>query len=381
MKKLLLSIFLFLVLSVGGGLYVLRASSRPVIWLWQVGGDLVGNNHYAWKESRLPKDLSRMELSELAQLRYGEDVDWSGRGTPPDGFDPAGWIEVGKDPGLGVQELHRRGFTGSGVSVAVIDKPFDPGHSELAGRIEYYPIRASSARGFNYRYHFHGVGCATLLAGTTCGVAPEARLYYIAIPDEGGGYPRILANHVLAVQRLLEINSTLPADEKIRAVSISHNVAKSGDVPALARWTAAVAEVEESGIAVIYSDLRTTHRIFTWGGCPPYLDRDNPANYRYAGGAGTFVKGHGKKIVLPGNFRSIGNNRGGYSYTGNGGWSWALPYFAGLAALGWSVDPSLTIDDIYRLVQKTRHVTSGGIQVVNPVGFIEAVERQEGDRT
>lgn len=378
MKKLIVAFLLFLALMAGGALYLPKGRSLPVIWLWQVGGDLVGNNRYAWKESRLPRDLSALSLDDLALLRYGEGVDWAGRGTAVQGFDPAGWIEVGKDPGLGVRELHRRGITGSSVSVAVIDKPIDPGHRELDRRIEYHLVRTRSARGYTYRYHYHGLACATLLAGATCGVAPGARLYYFAIPDESSEYAVALANHILAVERMLEINAALPAEEKIRVVSISHNVAETRDAQAVARWDSVVNRARESGIAVVYSDLKTTHSVFTWGGCPPYLDRANAANYRYARNAGTQVKGYKRKIILPGDFRTFGNNRGGYSYTGNGGWSWALPYFAGLATLGWSVDPSLTMDDIYQLVQQTRYVTDHGIQVVNPVGFIEAVEHRPG---
>ena len=63
-----------------------------------------------------------------------------------------------------------------------------------------------------------------------------------------------------------------------------------------------------------------------------------------------------------------------YAYNGHGGFSNAIPYAAGLAALAWSVDPDFSMEEILGLLIQTRTQNSSGKFVVNPLGFIEAVE-------
>ncbi len=66
-----------------------------------------------------------------------------------------------------------------------------------------------------------------------------------------------------------------------------------------------------------------------------------------------------------------------YVYWGDGGFSWAIPYFTGLAALAWGLDENLTIEEIYALIRETKSTTSKGRYLVNPTAFIERVKRRE----
>lgn len=75
-------------------------------------------------------------------------------------------------PGLGVTQLHARGITGKGISVAVIDHPMLPAHREFAGRIRYMP----PAKAEWTEPSFHGMATASILAGQTTGVAPGSFL-------------------------------------------------------------------------------------------------------------------------------------------------------------------------------------------------------------
>jgi len=47
-------------------------------------------------------------------------------------------LENGKEPELGVSELHAKGLTGKGVTVAIIDQPLLIDHPEYARKIEQY---------------------------------------------------------------------------------------------------------------------------------------------------------------------------------------------------------------------------------------------------
>jgi len=48
------------------------------------------------------------------------------------------FLEEGKNPGLGIRDLHKRGFTGKGVKVAIIDQKLRLTHIEYKDRIERY---------------------------------------------------------------------------------------------------------------------------------------------------------------------------------------------------------------------------------------------------
>jgi hypothetical protein len=51
-----------------------------------------------------------------------------------------------------------------------------------------------------------------------------------------------------------------------------------------------------------------------------------------------------------------------------------VPYLAGLAALAYQVDPEIKPDEIVKLWIETAVKTDAG-PVVNPAGFIEAVQK------
>ncbi|KPL13350.1 MAG: hypothetical protein AMS26_14705, partial [Bacteroides sp. SM23_62] len=112
-------------------------------------------------------------------------------------------------------------------------------------------------------------------------------------------------------------------------------------------------------------------------GCPPFKDRENPENYDYSSWPRNSDEQHREKIILPADFRTTAHNREekAYVYWGEGGFSWSIPYFVGLAVLAWSLDEELTIEEICRLIKETKTKTFDGRYVVNPLGFIEAVKK------
>ncbi|MFC1538563.1 S8 family serine peptidase [Candidatus Latescibacterota bacterium] len=337
----------------------------------QLSGDITKNNHYGYDSDNLPQDVSSLPLSELALLEHDNQTNWKKITNIPREFTPEKWLETAKDPGLSVKELHRKGITGSGISLAVIDKPINPNHTEFTDCIHFFQVISDSAKVHNYRFHYHGIACTSILCGEQCGIAPGAQLYYIAIPDDA----RNLYNHCLAIEKLIEINSSLPEGKKIRAVSISHYVASVKSDEQLRIWAQSLKKANENNIAVIYSDLKTTHAIFTGGGCPPYLDRNNPDNYDYSSWAKEFTD----RIIVPADFRTTANNRNKthFTYWGDGGFSWAIPYITGLAGLAWGIDETLTIEQIFELLAETKTETISGKFVVNPVGFIHAVQSRK----
>lgn len=74
----------------------------------------------------------------------------------------------------------------------------------------------------------HGCALASIAVGRTCGVAPDASLYYEAswlLDDQGR---LTYSYYAQAIRRILFINAQLPEAEKIRVISISRGCT-SGD--------------------------------------------------------------------------------------------------------------------------------------------------------
>ena len=68
-----------------------------------------------------------------------------------------------------------------------------------------------------------------------------------------------------------------------------------------------------------------------------------------------------------------------YQYTGEGGRSWAIPYAAGVLALGWQIDPSLTAEEAMNLLRESCYIDQYGTHFIDPPAFIDAVRAQLAD--
>ncbi len=175
-----------------------------------------------WQIDLRSRDVSGFDLSgRLSDLR-GADFDsktiWPR--SLPSQFPPVAVMEAGKNPGLGVRKLHRQGITGKGVGIGIIDSTLMTDHAEYRNRLRLYEEIHDDDR-----VEMHGPAVASIAVGKTVGVAPQADLYYIAeeiITAHGLALGRPdLSPIAAAIRRLLQVNRTLPADRKIRVISIS----------------------------------------------------------------------------------------------------------------------------------------------------------------
>jgi hypothetical protein len=125
-------------------------------------------------------DLSKLDLRNSIEILLHADFDdravWPAPDRMPSEFDGKKVRELGKDPGLGVRSLHRKGITGRGVRVAIIDQVLLVDHQEYAKRLRFYEEIDLHGR---TDPSMHGAAVASIALGKTVGVAPEAELYYI----------------------------------------------------------------------------------------------------------------------------------------------------------------------------------------------------------
>lgn len=289
----------------------------------------------------------------------------------------AALLEACKDPGLGVRSLQARGITGRGVNVAILDQPLLTDHPEFADRIAAYYDTGCEGETAS----MHGPAVASLLAGKTIGVAPDANIYYAA-------WPSWLMDSRYAADALdwvLEQNEALPEGEKIRVVSVSAAPGSADMFQNTDLWNAAAARAEEAGVLVLTVEGAGTKpdRLMPY---PAVLDpnaRDDPAACRVGfpseDGSSVFAK---NALALPCSYRTVAEEytAGQYSYThdGHGGLSWGIPYCAGVMALGWQVDPTLTGEEMMQYLLSTAATGTDGSRIIDPVQFIQTLQTERG---
>ena len=331
-------------------------------------------------------DLSELDLSgiDLWQSSFSTTTVWPDQ--LPEGFSPEDILEAGKDPGLGIRALHQQGIDGTGVGIAIIDQPLLTGHEQYKDNLMLYErvhCRGEEAA-------MHGPAVASLAVGKDTGVAPGAKLYYIATThghngDNGYQFDAgILAD---CIDRVVEINGQLPDGEKIRVISISRGFNEQDE--GYDRMLEAIAHAEKNGIFVLTTSPQEYASFRLYG-----LDRDvsgeadelsayHPAAWiseqYYA-----WMATQEYLLLVPSGGRTYASANGAWKYEWDytGGMSWGVPWLAGVYALCCQVDPDLTPERFIEAAEqagKTIEVEANGTtysigKVVDPAGTIDLLQ-------
>jgi hypothetical protein len=319
------------------------------------------------------KDLSKLNLSGranlIATLTFNEKTVWPKPAKMPRGCDPGKILTDAMNPGLGVRKLHQQGITGEGVNVAIIDQPTYLVHPEFAGKIVAYHDTGCETD----ESSMHGPAVASLLVGTNCGTAPGARVYYAAAPS----WKRDAAYYAKGLDWIIAQNEKLPEEEKIRVVSVSASPNQSSWANRQ-MWDRACDRAEADGIMVL--DCTSSHRGFI-GRCwynarvPESVAQCNPwapPNREFR------LDRTDIGILVPSSPRTTAEDSDegefGYIYWGRGGLSWAIPYCAGVLAMGWQIRPELTSEQMRELLFKSAYTKKNGAKIINPKKFIRLVK-------
>ena len=310
-------------------------------------------------------DLRDLDLTdkEDALFATGFDTNTQWPEALPEDFDPARLLDLGKDPGLGLRKLHEQGITGKGVGIAIIDQTLLVDHQEYRDRLRLYQEYHSAAEG---GASAHGPAVASIALGETVGAAPEALLYFIADDlgtGEGAGFVRDMTYYAEDVDRLTDLNRTLPEGEKIRAISMS--VGWMPDTPGAAALEAAIARARAAGIAVVCVNSRDPLLPWMGMGRRRYGSYNNRADFRpgafweeslYSGE----YRGDENTLLVPMDRRTTASPAGENAYAcfAEGGMSWAVPYAAGLYALACQVKPEVTYEEFLSAAQATARPVS-----------------------
>lgn len=251
------------------------------------------------------------------------------------------------------------GITGKGVGIAIIDQVLYTGHPEYASRLKLYeelhvlPGQDGS---------MHGAALASLAAGKSCGVAPEADLYYWAFDN----YKNVLGKdapdnldwegYARAIDRVIEVNEGLPEEEKIRVIAIARGYYFTGDEKNDERLKSMLDAVERAGNAGIFVVTTSTELNYDFfkryettvpfaglGKILPGGDAESVENYTLGGWQWSFAESLEHTLFVPMDDRTTADMSGDtYVYYADGGWSWTVPYVAGMYALCAQVKPDIT---------------------------------------
>lgn len=329
-------------------------------------------------------------LTELLHSDFDSKTKWPK--LFPVGFNPDTIMEIGKNPGLNVRELHKIGITGKGVGIAIIDQILLVDHREYKDQLRMYEeihvVKGSSAQ-------MHGPAVASIAVGKTVGVAPDADLYYISseLGTPFTAIKKLLFKNaevnpkwlVKSIYRVLEINKTLPEDKKIRVISISFG---SGSK----KFLNAIKDAGKEGVFVVSSSLSESHN-FRFHGLGKECLMNPDENNSYSPGTWwekMFYQAPERfkidsTLLVPMDSRCTASQSGINSYVqySVGGWSWSIPYLAGLYALSCQVKPDITpgefwskaleTGDIIEIEKNNKKYKFGTI--ANPVKLMEILRK------
>lgn len=339
-------------------------------------------------------DLSSLELKDkINDLMYADfDSKTIWPESMPDSFNPEKIMEVGKNPGLGVKKLHEQGITGKGVSIAIIDQALLVDHEEYKDNLKMYEeIHCTDKQA-----QMHGPAVASIAVGKTTGVAPEADLYYIAATYgkmSNGTFEYDFTWVAKSIDRILEVNKSLSEDKKIRVISISVGWDKSQK--GYNEVVEAVNRAEKQGIFIVSSSLSDNYGyMFNGLGRKQLNSPDEISSYEpglfwtkdYYAKYDSYYKNL-EQLLIPMDSRTTASPTGNndYVFYRNGGWSWSIPYIAGLYALACQVNPAITPDVFWEkalLTGDTIKLNNNGKEyelkkIVNPTKLIESIKNNE----
>lgn len=386
--------------------------------------DLPTGSHANMKDARR-YDISKLSLTEEQLLNLCIDKTTILSEEQRAILTP--YIEKMKDPGLGIRDLHKQGYTGKGVKMAIIDQPLGRHKEYEENIVEIHDINAEEMGGCA---SMHGAAVTSIAVGKEVGIAPDADLvYYSAVnltkdPDEIKIYKEKVEQeikkhyehkdylkylqqqldnlekynqcpsnkpHAEAINKILDENEKLPKEERVTVISISwgfNELAQGYD-----ELMKAIQRAKEQGVFIVSTALREHYGMNT---CGANRDPKGDVNDSNSYEAGAFWKKYSESepeeytkslLLVPMDHRTVADytDPTSFRYEGNdGGMSWSTPWLAGMYVLAKQADPDITPEKFWQLALMSSDECNNNDdgktvgRIVNPKKLIEKVEEYKG---
>lgn len=342
-------------------------------------------------ENPQPFDVKHYDLSGatitldeqlLEHVSFDTETIWPD--NLPSSFSPPSILENAKNPGLGIRTLHQFGIDGSGVSIAIIGPALYTEHLEFSQNLvhyeEYHMLQPDSVATEK------ATALASLAVGETVGVAPNAKLYYFAVDavDSFGKHDGAIYAKVL--HRILELNDTLPQNEKIRAIALPDNTTGKGQK----KLEKAMQDAYNKSIYVASMNRTRLHTFhFAGTGHSANADPDDSSVYTVATAYQPRAANKDDHLInaifLPLDTRTVAapSGQSDYIYNSIGTPDNGVAYLIGLYALTVQVNPDITPSIFSSTIYNTAGtlvVDNYGISytinhLVNPLDLIATVAK------
>jgi len=303
-----------------------------------------------------------VDYEMLKTLKFNERTKWKDEKTKTSADTI---MKIGMQIPLNIKAIHEQGITGQGIAVAIIDQPANLNHPEYKGKIKEYKTFDIDLETHKHS-SYHGPAVISLLVGTNIGVAPGASIYYCATPT----WRNDAKYEADALKWIVDKNKKLIESEKIKVVSISSSPSYRKNNGHL--WDKALNEAVQNNILVLDCSKENTHI----SPCYSQLEElNNPLSFKPGfHHLGEFSNSE-TIVAAPTSNRTIAevfdDNICSYSFSASGGLSWAIPFVAGLTALMWQIDNSLSAADVRKMLISKEFQTENGI--ISPNKIINTV--------
>lgn len=325
-------------------------------------------------------DLSYMDLSayDLSQMdvsfvTYSDLTVWPKASSKlPPRFQPQEFLEKHKNFGLGIKNLHKQGINGQNRAVAVID------WRKLSNHLEYY----QNIKGYE-EYDvlpeggdLSGGQLVSALVGKTCGVAPDADVYYYSVGTIG----RAQTYYTIALNKICDLHEELIKNGKngIDAVCLLRSLLSPcfQDDEGAAEFKQAAERAQKLGIWLSF-DYQNYGAVGV--GCKIGGDVENFEDYEL------FYSKNPRRIpderrlrqtlCFPAGRHTVAGNDTLKSYIFNPYPTNLEAYKCGLYLLAKSVNPNLTGQDFWQKALATGDFRENIGVIINPQRLIEALQK------
>ncbi|WP_338693799.1 S8 family serine peptidase [Streptomyces sp. Q6] len=361
-----------------------RAAKRTVAMLVQHGkGAAAGREarNAAGDAAHPGRTLSRLGVTALSPgSRADAATTWrhltaTGHGRTLAGGVRKVWLDAGMRvaldksvPQINAPQAWRDGYTGKGVTVAVLDTGYDSDHPDLAGRVSVSAdfTGAGSAEDDNG----HGTHVASTIAGvdsTYRGVAPDASLAVGKVCDSSGNCKTsaVLAGIDWAVNtvhaKVVSMSLGGPADETDPAIAVINELSKSTGT----LFVVAAGNDGESGTATVGAPAIADSALAVGA-----VDSDDALAAFSSRGPRPSDNAVKPDITAPG--VSIVAAKLGGGHTAKSGTSMATPHVSGAAALLAQAHPDWSGEQLKTALMTSADPTAGLSPYQQGTGRVDA---------
>jgi subtilisin family serine protease len=341
--------------------------------LWKRSG--IQNQFYSlWLINGMILDLPVKDLNKLASIDSLDFVyaDNTVKLIAPVGGRMLAPVQMREEPQLtyGLQKINIPAFRaakpevlGKGIRVGVIDTGIDATHPDLAGKVVAFADLVSK-KTTPYDDQGHGTHVSGTIAGgyasgTGIGVAPEVKFITAKFLDANGSGS--FSNAVLAMQWVVDPDGNPATDDGAMLVSNSWGGGSPSGDPKDNAMCKALDSWVKLGVMPIFAAGNSgpgPKTVGLPGGCPNAFtigatdSNDAIASFSSRGPAvwktGSFVK---PDILAPG--VKVKSSFPGNKYSELSGTSMATPHVAGVVALMYQLQPTLTVDQLATVLKNT----------------------------